>query len=444
MSVFKIAKEAGKALERGGKKAVKAAEESPYKLKEKPPKPPTKKELAAQARAESEGRTISTYKLKKGENRQPFINPSAKEKAAIRKQYGPGIQGKEGPETIVDPAAIGDILPAAGPRTRPQADLQRRPPPGVPAAKWAGMIANPAVRARIIEAAKAGESVADWYDTTSLQKAFHNEFGPEEGQRRYEDYIGMVAGTSTGSKIGQNIKIASNYFSQKYGGGRDPGVTPYLRRNREKPANPDYYEVPPEGYGADKQQTHMHNVNTLGLGGGLSPENNPKIAAFNENLLGNWQPTTIDKHAIRLGAMASRDPRFLSEQGQAAFAQMSQAGLDQNAAIENLLKQGTNWIDAIPQSEYAAVEAFWDDIAKEMNIAPAQLQAQAWVGGGKQTGLGSPGVTFMDAFKDRIRRTSIRDNIPPDQVLKLMLHGKLTLAELEPSQQDVPGGTMIG
>jgi hypothetical protein len=168
----------------------------------------------------------------------------------------------------------------------------------------------------------------------------------------------------------------------------------------------------------------MQNVNEFEEGGLLSSTDNPKIAAFYENLMGNWAPTTVDKHAMRLSAMSSKDPRWLTEQG----VKNQAAGM----SMDDLLKQPTNWQD-IPGrtgAEYGAVEGMWNDIAKEMGVSPAELQAMAWVGGGKQTGLGSPGVTFMDAFKDRIRRTAIRDNIPPEQVLKKMMRGELTLAML--------------
>ena len=447
--IYQLEKAATKAA---GKAAAKS-KTSPYTLKKDEPKPargPTKKERELQAKEEQKQRTVETLGLQPGANFQPSINPSEAELAAIRAKHGesgierrPGdlLESAAGKPGYVDPN-VGDILPATAPRTREQKLLQRRVAPATPRPEITEMIANPAVKARIMEAAKAGENVANWYDTTPLQQVFLKEFGPEEGQQRFEEFIGMVAGTSTGSDIGRNIKIGSNYFAQKYGGGRDAAANPYLRKGKD--ANPSsHYELPPEGYGAHMQQTHMHNVNNYAKGGGLSAEDNPKIAAFYENLLGNWMPTTIDKHAVRLGAMASRDPRFLTPQGQEAMTQMSGAGLDQEAIMNSLLDRPTNWQDVVATDQYPVIENYWNEIAKEMGIDPAQLQAQAWVGGGQQTGLGSPGVTFMDAFKDRIRRTSIRDNIPPEQVLKLMMHGKLTLAELE-QQEEMPGGSMIG
>jgi hypothetical protein len=429
-----LLKQAGKtALKDVGKDVTKSI------LEQAAAKPLTKKAAEALEREQRGNilrQTAERRKFGPGENRQPFINPTPAELEAIRAEHGEGgiLRQKGDLGNYVDPSQA-DIFPPAQPRTREQKPLERvETPEGGTSERMQSMLQNPAVRARIKEAAEEGRGVQSWYDTTPLQKAFTDEFGEEEGMKRFSDFIGMVASTSTGQKIGQNIKIGSNYYSQKYGGGRRAAEEPYIRKQDIEMYGAPSYEVPPEGYGADKQQTHMFNVNQFETQGGLSSLDNPKIAAFYENLMGNWEPTTVDKHAVRLGAMATRDPRWLTEQGQ--------ANLKAGMSMDDLLKQPTNWTD-IPGktgAEYGQMEQMWNSIAKEMGISPAELQAMAWVGGGKQTGLGSPGITFMDAFKDRIRRTAIRDNIPPAQVLKKMMRGELTLAMLQPDG----GGSAIG
>jgi hypothetical protein len=471
--VLKSAEHVIKALGERGAEALPKVDEGlldVLKVPEAPAAPKlTKKQREDQAKAEALRGVQGRRGLVEGKNVQPFINPSPEELATIRGEHGgfgsnlpEKVRAEQMKETYIDPD-INAGIPEPGPRTREQKALPRKTVP-VDSPRIADLIANPEVKRRIIEAAKAGEGVSGWYDTTPLQKMFHDEFGPEEGQRRFSDFIGFVAGTSTGNKIGPNIRTGSNYYAQKYGGGRDISQDPFVRgtdvqkKTGEGPEGeslyepkykdvPAAYEVPPDKYGSDKQQTHMFNVNNFAKGGGFDPYENPKIAAFYENLMGNWEPTTIDKHAMRLGAMASQDPRFLTDQGRAAFDDMTRAGLDQKAMMEQLGQRATNWTD-IPDTdrgEYDALEKYWSDIAREMNITPAQLQAQAWVGGGAQTGLGSPGITFMDAFRDRVRRTALRDNISPDQVIKLMMHGRMTLAELEPHQTgNMPGASATG
>lgn len=431
-----------------------------------PAKKLTKKQLEDQAKREKLRGIQQRRGLQEGKNFQPFIVPGEEELAAIRSEHGQGLGSNLDPkerkaqmlETYID-SDIDAGIPEPGPRTREQKPLPRKVTP-VQSPRVQDLLKNPKVRERIMEAARAGESVSDWYDTTALEKMFHAEFGPEEGAKRFSDFIGFVAGTSTGNKIGPNIRTGSNYYAQKYGGGRDIATDPFVRgidvqkRTGGTAEAPEYgpkyedvptaYEVPPPLYGSDKQQTHMKNVNEFAGVGEYDPYENPKITAFYENLMGNWEPTTIDKHAVRLGAMASNDPRWLTPEAAKLFEQQIGAGLPQEAILAEMQKKATNWTDVpmTDKGEYDALEQYWNGIAQEMGISPAQLQAQAWVGGGAQTGLGSPGITFMDAFRDRVRRTSIKHNIPPDQVIKLMLHGKMTLAELEGGSPDY--GSMTG
>ncbi len=441
-----------------------------------PAKKLTKKQTEELARQDELNRIIEARGMEAGANRMPFVNPDRDELARIRAEHGEspivraegdlyaGSTGEEGRPPYTDAKQTSYLFPPATERTREQRPLPRIEG-GTPSARVTALTSNPKVVEAIKAAAEKGRGVQDWYDTTPLQQVFVQEFGPEEGMQRFGDFIAYVASTSTGQKIGPNIRIGSNYYAQKYGGGRDFADQPIIRRgDTEKALNPPTkdpndriygpkyegvlpaYEVPPEGYGADKQQTHMHNVNNYSREGVLSSLNNPKIAAFFENLMGNWEPTTIDKHAVRLTSMASRDPRWLSDQGGARFAELTRnGGMSEEQAIDQLMGQPTNWSEiADKKTEYGQVEQMWTQAAKEMGVTPAELQAMAWVGGGQQTGLGSAPVTFMDAFADRIRRTSIRDNIPPEQVLQLMLHGKLTLAQLAPSETAMQGTSMVG
>jgi hypothetical protein len=421
----------------------------------------TKAEREALEKRDRLNEVINRRQLAPGENVQPFVNPSEQELEAIRAQHGPNpIRGEPGPETVIgDISQTAKLFPAPSARTRPQQPLSRTTRTEM-TPRAADLVNNPRVREAIKAAAEKGRAFQSWYDTTPLQELFVKEFGQQEGMQRFSDFIGMVAATSPENKIGSNIRTGSHYYAQKYGGGRQAAQDPYVRKldvihqagplqGQPKEGIPTPgYEVPPNPYGAKTQQTHMHQVNQYEQTGGLSSFDNPKIAAFYENLMGNWVPTTIDKHAVRVAAMATRDPRWLTEQGTKAFNQMSAAGLPQEAIMDELQKTATNWVD-IPDTakgEYAAMEDMWNKTAKEMGVSPAELQAMAWIGGGQETGLKSAPATFMNAFADRIRRTSIRDNIPPDQVLKLMLHGKMTLAQLEPDATGygATGGTAIG
>ena len=71
--------------------------------------------------------------------------------------------------------------------------------------------------------------------------------------------------------------------------------------------------IPP--YGHKMQQAHVSGYKGLdepGAGGTLNPETQPKRSSFVENLGGNQDPVTVDKHNLRLIGMLSQDPRFLN------------------------------------------------------------------------------------------------------------------------------------
>lgn len=425
-----------------------------------PVKKLTKAQRELQDRKATLNRTIASRGLSEGKNVMPLVNPTRDELAAIRAEHGGGVGGVKGTEKDLDVSSTSHLFPEPSARTREQRPLDRTVRPEM-TPRSADLVNNPAVRAAIKAAAEKGRDFQSWYDTTPLQAMFVKEFGQEEGMKRFSDFMGYIAATSPENKIGQNIKTGSHYYASKYGGGRDPAAEPYVRgidtqqkigedptgRSLYKPKFedvPQSFEVPPEGYGAKTQQTHIGNVNQWDASGGLSSLQNPKIAAFYENLMGNWAPTTIDKHAVRVATMATKDPRWLTEQGQKSFDEMSGAGLQQDAIMTQLQNKATNWVD-IPDTakgEYAAMEDMWNQTAKEMGVSPAELQAMAWIGGGEGTGLKSVPATFMNAFMDRIRRTSIEHNIPPEQVLELMMHGKMTLAQLQ--TPDAQGTSAIG
>ena len=64
--------------------------------------------------------------------------------------------------------------------------------------------------------------------------------------------------------------------------------------------------VPPKGsgYGAKTQQGHLKGILDIKEKGDLDSMANPKRATFANNLLGNEYQVTIDKHNVRMLAMA--------------------------------------------------------------------------------------------------------------------------------------------
>ena len=433
---------------------------------DKPLSKTAREEQERAARIEAQKLTIRRRGLQPGQNVMPFVNPSEEELAKIRTEKGgstmpvtlrnkpvdlsqltPAERLKYSKKDIFDPGAVGNLLdPLPKKRPKPKAgsqfDLPRKQPApvGSPRGAVSGhvseIVGNKAVRAQLLDTIRKGLKMGagNWYDTAPLRKAFVTELGPQEGEAAFNQFVKMLGPTSALSDVAGNIRQASNYYSQARSGRTDPFV---LKRS-----GLESYEVPPPDYGSTAQQNMMENVDKLREGGGLSSIDNPKIASFIQNLLGNWNPATIDRHAMRLMGMLTKDPRWL-KQGPLSktdpfnpAAEVAAGRLSMDEAAANQMY----WQEAPDPKDYGALEQMWIEMAKEAGVSPAEAQAAAWIGGGQTTGVQSEGLSFIDVLKDRIRRTSIRDNVPPDEVLRRFIRGEMTLAELTGPDD----GTQIG
>lgn len=235
-----------------------------------------------------------------------------------------------------------------------------------------------------------------WYNTEPLRRDFIDMYGPE-GQKLYEEYMRMVAASSTGSAVPANARNASYYFVQSGTPEGLPAATPL-----------------PQPYGHKMQQNHLRQAQDAAAGQPWDVFKNPKPASFQQNLQGNWLPATVDKHSTRGPAMLSRDPRWLLTQNAEDATRRPQ---DLAAAGANLRKFGpTDWADVPNANEYGLLEEVFQDRARRMGVAPAQYQAGGWIGGGELTGLGSPPLPFLQVFEDRVARTATARGETPRKV----------------------------
>jgi hypothetical protein len=418
-----------------------------------------------QAKIDAQKQTIVNRKLAPGENKMPFVNPSEEELGLMRRMDGgytgavgsktkpidintltPEQRLKESKRDVFDPGAVGDIL-APVPKKRPkqakgsQFDLPRQiPTDKAPTSQYVlDLAGNADARKQIMATIKKGLDMGagNWYDTGPLREVFLKELGPQEGEAAFKQFISLIGPTSAGSDVGTNIKQASNLYSQARSGRTDPFV---LKRS-----GLESFENPPPEYGHPYQQNMMESADVLREKGQLSSVDNPKIASFVQNLMGNWDPATLDRHALRLMGMMSKDPRWLKSGALAKDNPFNPAAefAAGKLSIDDALKNPMYWQDVPAAKDYGAMEQYWKDMAKEMGISPAEAQAAAWVGGSSTTGVESPPVPFIDVFKDRLRRTAIRDNVAPADVLKMFIQGRMTLAELM-QQEQAPGAPQIG
>ena len=214
-----------------------------------------------------------------------------------------------------------------------------------------------------------------WYNTMPLREAYVDELGELEGAIRHGEFIDRVAATSPRSRVEGNIRRASYYQTQN-----QQGLPMDLSGAQ-----------PPTPYGHLAHKTQLKVLEPLQAEGAI-PLDKPKTASFAENLKGNYSPLTADAHYAR--------------------------GIDLRKA------SGKPETAAPSSTQYRGAEEFGRDIAQEMGMTPAQMQANLWMGAGKQTGVANPQI-FMAAFNNVLAKTAKERGIPQSQALKDFITGKL-------------------
>jgi hypothetical protein len=270
----------------------------------------------------------------------------------------------------------------------PQFNLERyEPPRGVPARTQ--VLADPENIARVNEVVKRGaqQGGMEWYNTEPLRERFIGELGPDKGMAAYQQYLDLVAATSPRSKVAENARNASYYYSLAQQG------LP-LPQSIRKGGALSVAEPLPSPYGHIAQGLHAQNARNVVQGGGWPVLQNPKPASFSQNLQGNQMPVTIDTHNARLWGMTDTKGRP---------------------------------IDMPEPSQYGFMERLQQEQAAKLGMTPAQYQASAWIGGGEQTGLKSAADPFVKTVEDRVNITAKKLGLTPEEVLRRFMRGELPL-----------------
>lgn len=270
-----------------------------------------------------------------------------------------------------------------------QVDIPRYVPPrGVPEGVIASM-SNPENIARFRQMVERGIDLGGlgWYGTQPLREAFIERLGAVDGEMAYSRYLDYVGATSPRSAVQPNIRTASYYHALERQGIQPPELVPDPGK-QARPAGPI-----PSPYGPFPVRTHLANVWNILRGQGY-PLSNPKSPSFAANLKGNWQPLTADVHNVR--------------------------GWD-------LRDTKGNPVDMPSMTEYGHVEDVQQEMARQMGIDPAQLQASGWVGGEAETGVRSGVDPFMAHLERRIRYTAAQRGESPLQTLDKFIKGERPL-----------------
>lgn len=272
----------------------------------------------------------------------------------------------------------------------PQFDLKRYDPPrGVPERTKA--IASPDNMVRVRDVVKRGQALGGegWYNTEPLRQAFIEELGEEKGAPAFARFIDYVAATSPRSKVDDNLRNASYYYTLDRQGQAFPKIT--------RQDGSDRLEVPPPfPYRHRFKVQHARNAHKVRRAGGWDPFvlENPKPVSFAQNLKGNQRPVTSDVHNARILGMKNAQGRE---------------------------------VHAPAKNEYAFVERLQQGEASKLGLTPAQYQSSAWIGGAEETGQRSGIDPFLRLFERRLTTTSKRLGIPKREVLRRMIRGELPL-----------------
>jgi len=262
----------------------------------------------------------------------------------------------------------------------PQFSLERMAPPpkGIP--DYVQRLSDPANLARVDEAVKRGSELGglEWYHPGPLRAAFGEQLGGA-GDQALLDYLNALGASSNLSKVPENIRNASYYYSLK-------------RQGLDLPL--DAAEIP-SPYGHIARIAHLGNNQFLRDNPLLDPLQNPKIASFSQNMMGNYQPFTWDTWMSRLYGLANAKG---------------------------------NEISAPKQPWYSYLEGLGQEGAERLGMSPAQYQASGWVTMVPK----AEQATLAQQIEDRIRLTAARTGEDPRLVRDRFIRGETRLLSSGP------------
>ncbi len=228
-----------------------------------------------------------------------------------------------------------------------------------------------------------------WYHNEPVRQQFIYELGEDEGQRQFDLFTAMVAGTSSAAPVKQNIRKASWYRQQAL-----EGLLPTDIDSKAAAAEWIAGNTPPQGYGSVARNNDAMWASRFLSGDQMyraaEPGSAHKILSFRENLRGNLEPWTGDRHeGYRLGVPMKWNAR------------------------EKAWAKGQ-----LTPNEYVAAERMMTRMADRAGLSPAELQSARWMGGAEATGVESSDPTFSHALEAVAKEQAARMGETPEWVLR--------------------------
>ena len=357
--------------------------------------------------------------------------------AAARLNRGEGISFKDWVNRNPQGGtSLFDVANAAPAGVFPSGPIPRYTPRNVPD-RMVEAFADPRTRKQLRDWVEAGMQMMPepWYRTGPLYDAFVAEWGPQQAPGQMQKFLEYVAATSTSAKVPDNLKIASyyNYIDQQ---------------GLPIPA------TPPPGYGHKFQGSHRAAAQDFRQGT-FNPIDKPKRGSYVQNLGGNEDVLTGDRHWMRAVGMASKDPRFLKTRFEVEvkgpdgkplkgpdgknvkiYRNLQEEFREGKLTLKEALNKPGYWDEAPTKTEYEFGESAWRKLARRMGLTAGQAQEKMWVGAGRKTGLGSPPEPILTTLGRRIAYTAYQMGTTPEEVLSAFVKGKIPLLQF--------GGATLG
>lgn len=267
----------------------------------------------------------------------------------------------------------------------------------------------------------------------------------KEVENYLNDFSKYFAATSPRTEVEQNIKNATSVLAKLEAGvphRQIIGKGTFDKKTGKKGISEKGYPMM-----TAKGGIHGNLIDDVINYGSIDRATNTKPATFGANMVGNRSGVTVDTHAIRGALIAMNDikagsvpdgfiePKFLSE-------------YKKNPKIlrPNMLKDtvGKQVIDVDgrkvnAQTEYSVFADIYHDVAKNLDVDPAEAQALGWFGLGDETNLASQRKTVSDIFDERINVTAKELKMDPKEVAKMVFKRQIPVMGILPF---IYGGAM--